>query len=73
MDEEINENDPHLDFNNTFVVTGLPIITPDKCEKYFTMLVNKRISIPIHMDEVYMPFDETNHSKGYHYCFYIFY
>jgi hypothetical protein len=67
MEEEVNENDPRLDFNNTFLVTGLPVFTPDKCDKYFEVL-KRRFSVIINPDEVYMPYDEKNNSKGL-YCF----
>ena len=32
------EDDPRLNIDNTFVITNLPIITPDKEAKFLTLL-----------------------------------
>ena len=62
-----DEDDPRLNVNNTFVLTNLPIITPDKETKFSLLL--RRIAEPHQISSLYFPYTEEKKSKGYSFIF----
>ena len=57
------ENDWELNVDNTFVVTNLPIITPEKEEKFCSLL--RHTTAPYSDPRIKIPFDDSGRSKGY--------